>query len=382
MTTRPWDVIVAGLGAAGASALHALAARGARALGLDRFAPPHALGSSHGASRIIREAYFEDPCYVPLVQAAYRGWRSLEAATGERLLTETGGLMIGAPDSALVRGALASARAHGLPHDLLDAPALRELVPAFTFPTDHVAVFEPRAGVLAPERAIGATLARARALGATLATDQPLLAWQADAHGVTVTTPAGRHVAERLVLATGAWMGEVLADLALPLVVERNVLAWFDPPPGTPTDAFAPDRFPVFLHEVTPALTWYGFPDFGDGIKVAQHGGGEATTADAVRRTVDAADLAPLRGLLAAHLPAANGQVRAAVACPYTRTPDGHFVLDRHPAHPAVIVASPCSGHGFKFAPAIGAVLADLATGAPPAFDLTPFSLRRFPRQV
>jgi sarcosine oxidase len=379
MTTHgPWDVIVAGLGAAGASALHALAMRGARVLGLDRHAPPHALGSSHGRSRIIREAYFEDPRYVPLVQHAYTRWRALEAATGASLLRETGGLMIGPPDGPLVRGALASARLHGLPHERLDAGEVMARVPAFHLPEQHAAVFEPRAGMLDPERAIAATLAEAQRLGAQVATAQPVLDWSAEGDAVSVATPSGRHHARRLVLALGPWMAGPLLRGVLPLTVERNVLFWFSPP--RPTDAFDARRFPVFLHEFEAGRYWYGFPDTGDGVKVALHGGGAPSDADSLPRTVREPEINYMSALLTRHLPAAAGALREAVVCPYTNTPDGHFVLDHHPDHASVILASPCSGHGFKFAPAVGELIADLALDQPSRFDRSLFAAKRFPR--
>lgn len=379
MNTRgPWDVIVAGLGAAGASAVHALAERGARVLGLDRHAPPHALGSSHGRSRIIREAYFEDPRYVPLVQHAYTRWRALEQASGAALLRETGGLMIGPPDGTLVRGALASARQHGLPHELLSVREVMARVPAFRLPDHHTAVLEPRAGMLDPERAIAATLAEARRLGAHIATGQPVLAWTAEHHGVSVTTPAGRHRAGRLVLALGPWMAGPLLRGVLPLAVERNVLHWFSP--VEVTGAFDPARFPVFLHEFEPGRFWYGFPDTGDGVKVALHGGGTPADVESLPRAVQEAEVLHMKHLLARHLPQAAGPLREALVCPYTNTPDGHFVLDHHPDHEGVILASPCSGHGFKFAPAVGELIADLALDRPSPFDRSLFAAKRFAR--
>jgi sarcosine oxidase len=372
--TGAFDVIVAGLGAAGSATLRELARRGHRVLGLDRFAPPHDRGSSHGRSRIIREAYFEEPRYVPLVRRAYEGWTALEAERGVTLFHRTGGLTAGPADGELVRGALASARAHGIAHELLDADGIRARVPAFA-PGDGVAgVWEHRAGWLAPEAAIAAALDSARAHGASVRTGEPLLAWRADARGVEVTVPSGRVAAGALVLAVGAWTGRVLAELGLPLAVRRNVQLWFAP--RTPA-AFAPDRFPVLLHEHAPGRAWYGIPDAGDGVKLALHDFGVPADPDAPDRTVTAGDEAAVRALIRRYLPDADGPLRAASVCPYTVTPDGHFILDRHPAHDRVVVASPCSGHGFKFAPALGEALADLATGRPPAMDIAPFRLAR-----
>ncbi len=358
--THGWDTIVVGLGAAGSAALWQLAERGHRVLGLDQFAPPHALGSSHGRSRIIREAYFEDPQYVPLVQRAYTVWRALERARGTALLRETGGLMLGPRHGALVSGALASALAHALPHELLRAEQLQVRAPAFTAPSDTVAVFEPRAGVLDPEACIHSMLGAAASAGATIATQEKMQSWRATSSGVTVITSRGTRTAKHLVLALGPWASAQLHGMHVPLVVERNVLFWFRP--ASHANLFSPEQFPVFLFDTEPECVWYGFPDTGDGIKVALHGSGHSTTADGIDRHVHSSEVAYMRSLLDRFLPSANGELVQTVTCMYTKTPDEHFVLDRHPAHDNVVVASACSGHGFKFAPVIGEIVADLVT--------------------
>lgn len=371
-----YDVIVAGLGAMGSATLHQLSRRGRRVLGLDRFAPPHALGSSHGRSRIIREAYYEEPRYVPLVQRAYERWADLEAESGVTLFRRTGGLTMGPAGGELAVGARRSVEAHALPHELLSADEIRRRVPALRPDDDMVGVWEPRAGVLAPEAAIDAALDVARRHGAELRLDTTLRSWRAGPDHVEVVTDAGTFRAARLVLAVGAWMRQVLVELDLPLAVERNVLLWFTPEPAT--SAFGPERFPVFLCEYAPGRAWYGFPDTGDGVKLALHHHGGSWDPDRLDRHVTEADIGAVRTLARRYLPAANGALRESATCMYTTTPDGHFIIDRHPAHSNVIVASPCSGHGFKFASAIGEVLADLAEDRAPGFDLEPFSLARF----
>jgi len=372
-----FDVAIAGLGAMGSATAFHLARRGARVVGFDRHAPPHTMGSSHGKSRIIREAYFEDPLYVPLVQRAYSGWAELEALSGTKLLTQTGGLMIGAPESDVVRGARASAERHGLPFEELSAAELRARVGAFHAPADHIAIWEPNAGVLAPEACVAAHLAQARKHGAALYDDEPVVRWRPIAGGVAVETAEGTYEAERLVISAGAWAGELLADLALPLTIERNVQFWFDP---VEPAAMTPDRFPIFIHEYEPRLVWYGFPDVGDGAKLALHHQGEKSTIGAVRRTIGPNEIDAVRPLVERMIPAANGPVLDSAVCLYTNTPDDHFILDTHPAHPAVFVASPCSGHGFKFSSAIGELIAELMTTGQRRFDLTPFRISRFGR--
>jgi sarcosine oxidase len=371
-----YDAIVAGLGAMGSAAVYHLARRGAAVLGVDRFRPPHTLGSSHGRSRIIRQAYFEHPQYVPLVQRAYRCWSALETECGARLFVRTGGLMIGAPDSAVARGALRSAAEHGLPHELLSAAGLRARYPVFRPRDETVAVWEPDAGYLRPEACIAAHLSLATARGAVPGYDEPVLSWAHGAGGVTVTTTRASYRARRLVLAAGAWNASLAGDVALPLTVERQVQHWFVPArePGR----FDAARFPVFIWEHERGHTWYGIPSEDDGVKLALHHHGEISTPDAVRRTVAAHEAEPVRALIRELLPDADGPVRASVVCLYTNTPDDDFIIDSPPGIPELIIASPCSGHGFKFSSAIGETIAASILDGGSEFDLTPFRLSRF----
>lgn len=371
-----FDVIVVGLGAMGSATLHQLAHRGLDVLGLEQFQPGHGFGSSHGKSRIIREAYFEDPRYVPLVQRAYQKWAELEAESGVTVLQQTGGLMIGAPESEVVRGARLSAELHDLPHEMLDADAIQRRYPAFRPRDVDVAVYEPRAGILMPERAITTFVSLATSKGATVRRDEAMLSWRSIGDGVEVRTTRGTYQAGRLVLTVGAWAGKVFRELNLPFVVQRNVLYWFTPKANA--DHFSPARFPIFIHDLEPGLAMYGFPDVGDGLKLALHHFGETSDPDTLERTVSDAEVRFMRSVVAKHLPDGNGPLREAAACMYTNLPDDHFVIDVHPADPAVVVASPCSGHGFKFSSALGEVLADLVTGRLPAFDISLFSLSRF----
>lgn len=370
------DVIVAGLGAMGSATVYHLARRGARVLGIDRFVPPHTMGSSHGRSRIIREAYFEDPLYVPLVQRAYELWDELQRESGREILVRTGGLMIGPPDGTVAGGALRSALQHGLPHERMTASEVYERVPGFHPTVDMIGVWEPRAGYLIPETAIGAHLSCAESRGAELRKGEAIVDWHATANGVEVTTTNAVHRADRLVLALGAWMPRLLRDLALPLTVERNVLYWFKP--GRATTLFDRDRFPIWLCEYAPGRVWYGFPDTGHGVKVALHHQGTAADPDGLLRDVGPEEIAYIRALLRAFMPDADGPLVETAVCMYTNTPDEHFIIDRHPVHPQAIVASPCSGHGFKFSSAIGEQLALLATGERSSLDLRPFRLDRF----
>lgn len=369
-----FDVAIAGLGAMGSAAAYHLARRGRRVLGLDRFAPPHAFGSTHGQTRIIREAYFEHPLYVPLVQRAYDLWEDLERSSARDLLRITGGLMVGIPDGVLVSGALRSAREHRLAHEFLSADQVRRRFPAFR-PTDDLAgVWEPRAGVLFPEACVDAHLTLARTHGATLRPGEPLVRWAPDGDGVRVTTDQGEFLADRLLLSAGSWLKALVPELNLPLTVTRQVLFWFAPAdsPGY----FAPSRCPIHLWEPAHGRYFYGFPDFGDGVKLAIHHEGEIVDPDHVRREVADDEVEELRRRFRPYLPAADGPLVQTAVCLYTNTPDEHFWIDRHPEHPQVLLASPCSGHGFKFASAIGEILADELTGRKPKFDLGPFRKR------
>jgi len=373
-TKSSYDVIIAGLGAMGSAAAFQLARREVRVLGLDRYTPPHALGSSHGDTRIIREAYFEHPVYVPMVQRAFELWRELERISGIALLMQTGGLMIGRPESDLVAGARRSAEAHGLAHTLLSASDVRARFPAFHPERDMMAVWEPRAGVLFPEACISSALAQARAHGATLCFAEPVQNWIVDGDSVRVSTTRGEYRARQLIVTAGAWVGSLLPTLDLPFRIERQVLHWFEP--SSDAETFAPERCPVHLWQFDGHRFFYGFPDLGSGVKAAFHHDGEVTTVEGVRREVALEEVEVMRAVLRRFLPLADGPWRASVVCVYTNTPDEHFWIDRHPHYEQVLIASPCSGHGFKFAPVIGEILADIVQDKRPRFDLQLFHRR------
>ncbi len=369
-----YDVVVVGLGAMGSAAAFHLARQGRRVLGLDRFTPPHSFGSSHGQTRIIREAYFEHPSYVPLVQRAYQLWAELEHTSGRELLRITGGLMIGAPNGVLVSGARRSAEQHRLRHELLTAAEVITRFPALRPASDMVAVWETRAGILFPEACIGEHLTLAQAHGATLRNDEPLTRWRIDSDGVRAVTDKGEYRASQMLLTAGSWIRSLVPELNLPFTVERQVLYWFAP--RADPAIFAPARCPVHLWETAPREFFYGFPDLGDGVKVAFHHGGEAADPDKLRREVSDAEVAAIREVVRRFVPDADGALRSAVVCMYTNTPDEHFWIDRHPQHPQVLIASPCSGHGFKFSSVIGEVLAELLISGQSRFDLSLFRRR------
>jgi sarcosine oxidase len=376
---RRYDAIVVGLGAMGSATLFHLARRGQRVLGLDQHSPGHSLGSSHGDSRIIRETYFEHPLYVPLVQRAYELWRELEEISGASLMKITGGLMIGPPEGIVVRGTLRSAREHHLSHEVLSAAEVRERFPAFELAVHLVAVLDPRAGYLDPIACNTAHLDAARAGGAETRFNERVIEWAADDGGARVCTRANTYLADRLVLAAGGWNPGLAPELQLPLTIERQSVFWLEP--GGPPAAYDAARFPIFAYEYKASHICYGFPRLPRGVKASvMHSGKTAPDPDSVDRTVNDAEAMPLRAALRPVLPGlADAQIRERGVCLFTNTPDHDFIIDFHPLHPQVLISSPCSGHGFKFASAIGELQAELLTSGKTRFDLSPFRVDRWP---
>lgn len=374
-----YDVIVVGLGGMGSAAAYQLARRGRRVLGLDRYAPVHNQGSSHGGSRITRQAYFEDPAYVPLVRRANELWPEIEAGSGRRIRYTTGGVMIGRPGSRTVAGSLASARQWGLTHELLDAAEIRRRFPTMRPADDDIALYEADAGLLVPEAAVAAHLLLAARAGAELHHEEPVTRWETDGGGVRVYTRDAVYTAGRLVLCPGAWAPDLLADLGVPFTVERQVQYWFAPRGGvTP---FLPDRHPIYIWEAENGRQFYGFPahnEPADGVKIAFFRGGQTCGPATIDRQVHPAEIATIAEFAARYVPDAPGTFLRAATCMYTNTPDEHFVIARHPAHEQVVVACGFSGHGFKFVPVVGEILADLATEGTTGHPIGLFDPRRF----
>jgi sarcosine oxidase len=376
-----YDFIVVGLGASGSAALYQLAKRGHRVLGLEaQAAPASSAGSSHGGSRIIRLAYQEHPSYVAWLRRSYELWAELEAEAGEPLLRRTGCLNASAPGGAAAHGhscfdgALASAREHALPHEVLGSEEAGRRFPALALPPGSRVLFDPAGGVLNPERAVRATVAAARRQGAHVLCGAPVQGWHAapppgggaaaaaTGAGVSVRTPLGTFTARGMVLAAGAWMPQLAPELAPLLQVERQVVGYFRPPPGS-EPAFA--ALPVFLIDDGEGY-YYGFPADADGlVKLGKYGHlRQVSSACDLDRGVHAADEAALRRCAERYFPALTAApMERAEVCMFTNTPDGHFILARHPARPQVVLGSACSGHAFKFAPVLGEVLAELAEG-------------------
>lgn len=353
-------VAVVGGGAMGAATAWRLTTRGVEVVCFDRFSPPHAFGSSHGESRVIRTAYFEGSWYVPLLHESFRLWRELEAQTQTHLLTLTGALMIGSPTSEVVSGALESARVHELDVKMLDGDVLRERYPGHVFNADDVGLLDVRAGFVRVEPAIESMLSRA---------------------GEVRRNTAVKSISSLLegfdavVVAAGSWTPE-LVDW-LPLAVERQVVGWFRIDDGV--DWFTPDRFPVFIRESEETGDVYGIPTLdGVSVKVAVHHDGAITDPEHLNRAVDDSDLDPLKRYVSGYMRGITTEVVKTSVCMYTNTLDRHFAIGFSPLDPRVTVISACSGHGFKFAPVIGDIAADLVIDRRTDRDISRFSFARF----
>jgi sarcosine oxidase len=372
-----YDVAIAGLGGIGSAIAAHCAWRGASVIGLEQFGPAHDRGSSHGQSRMIRQAYFEDAAYVPLVLRSYELWRELEEKAAEELLRITGVLSVGEEKSEIISGTKRSAAEHGLRLENLSRRQLRERYPSLCLLPDEVALFEPDGGVIDPERAVAAHLKVAQGAGAQLRFHVMMRAWEPDANGVTIHLGDGTQLsARKLILSLGPWFKQTMDALGAPLRIQRNVQAWFSPG----VSSYKAGAFPAFLlHRAGLPAPLYGFPDFGNGVKAAFHGFGEITTAEELNREVDhGRDVASIAAAMEKWMPGAAANFREAKPCMYSLTTDGNFVIDYHPRQANVILCGGFCGHGFKFAPVIGEIAADLALEGESRHQIDFLSLKRF----
>lgn len=358
-----YDAVILGLGSFGSAAAAVLASRGKKVLGLDRFSIPNAVGSHHGHSRVFRSAYFEHPDFVPLLRHALGMWGELNRRHGGGIFFQTGALYAGPRGCATVEGAAESARLHRLDVQRLTPAEVSGRFPAFHLPPAFDALWEQDAGMIVPEAAVGAFAREALADGADLRGHEEVIDWSADSSGVRVRTRHAVHHADSLVIAAGAWSSRVVADLGLTLRVTRQAVAWYWP---RRPDLFARGVFPVWAVESEDGRFHYGFPMVQNppGLKVALHGHGNEVDPDHPDLTGknDDQEQDQIRDVLRRFLPEADGPLLSRSACLYTNSPDGNMILDLHPGHPNVALVCGCSGHGFKFAPVVGEMLADLAT--------------------
>ena len=377
-------MIVVGLGAMGSAVCAHLAARGASVVGLDRFAPPHPWGSTHGETRITRLAIGEGREYVPLVRRSHALWRELEHETGHELLTQPGIVILGHPSSPFLAETRAAAREHGIAHENLGGPELRARFPMFAPAEGTEGYFEPEGGYVRPEAAVRAQLALAAQHGARLRLGEPVRRWSASVNGVLVTTDTDTYVADQLGLCAGAWIGELLPRARDLFAVYRQVLYWW-----AIREGYEQLRdMPVFVWDFGGPLEgfehldgFYGFPAIdgpGGGIKVATETFEATTAPDGRQHPASDGEVARMyERYLGAHFPWLERRVLRTASCLYTSTRGCRFVIDRHPDHEAVMIISACSGHDFKHSPAIGEAVAQWMTGHAPEIDLTRFGLDR-----
>ncbi len=371
-----YDAIVLGLGGMGSATLFHLARRGLRVLGLERFDLVHEYGSSHGLTRIIRLAYWEHPTYVALLRRAYELWRELESLAGERLLYITGSVDAGPEGGPIFEGALKSSELHGLTHEVMDGDELHRRYPGYRLPRKIRCLYQPDGGFLLPERCDVAHIEQALAHDAEVRYREPVMAWDANGGRVQVRTTRGRYEAGRLVICAGPWASSLVPELNGLAIPERQVLAWLQP---SRPEHFRLGAFPVFNLEVEEGR-YYGFPSFLiPGFKFGRyHHRGEQVDPDAMNREPEPADEKLLRDFARRYFPDGAGATLMLKTCLFTNSPDRHFILDHHPAHPEVAVAAGFSGHGYKFCSVVGEVMADLVEGNRSRHDIEFFRLRRF----
>jgi sarcosine oxidase len=370
------QIIVIGLGAMGSATLYQLARRGVRATGIEQFQLGHECGSSHGPTRVFRLAHYENPTYGELMRRAHELWRELEVVSRRKLLVTTGIVEIGLEDGKVVRGTQEAAKQSNVRQKILDAKALMQRYPAFRIPQTYCAVLQPDGGYIEAAAALDATIRAAQDAGATVRTGEKVTAIELRTNTIRISTDRDQIEADGLVVTAGPWMAQLLPDLKLPLRVTRQVVGWFEP---DNIGEFAANRFPVFLID-SDYGQHYGLPYYqGLGVKIARHHHlNEVVDPNRYDTAVSAADEAAIRAPLAEYLPGANGRLLSAQTCLYTMTPDETFIIDRLPGSPHIVIASPCSGHGFKFSPVVGEIAADLATTGMTRHDVAPFRLGRF----
>jgi len=328
---------------------------------------------------MIRQAYWESPDYIPLVLRAYELWRKLERDTNTELLHITGGVNIGSRDGELVTRTIAAAEKHSIPFDVLERREISRRFPVFVPLSNDVAVHEPHAGYLLPEKCIRAHLKLASSAGVELAFEEKVLSWSVEGDRVEVRTSKGAYHAGHLVITAGPWANQSLHGL-FPLRVTRQVVAWIQPINGVA--AFSPQNFPVFLCEDTQGgAPGYGFPAIdgpAGGVKASIHGSEIACTPETVDRSIHDSDIQRIVLSLRVRIPALDGALVRAETCLYTMTPDEHFVIGTHPKFSCCTIACGFSGHGFKFAGVAGEILADFAIDGSTLYPIALFSPLRF----
>lgn len=380
-----FDAIVIGVGGMGSAAVYELAKRGKKVLGIEQFDIPHAMGSSHGLTRIIRLAYAESPAYVPLLRRSYELWNETQNKAGEPLLIVTGSIDASRPDANLFSGSIASCQEHNLPHEIYTAKQLKKRFPAVELADDMMANYQPDGGFVLSERAIVAHVNLAMSMGAEIHGREKVLDWEpigggggdGGQDGVKVTTEQGVYTADKLVITAGAWANKLIEPLKDGLAVpERQVLTWMQP---KKPELFGLGTLPVWVIEDDEGV-YYGFPTYGiPGFKFGRMNHLEQTIdPDNMDREAHAEDDKLLRDFAEQYFPQACGPTLSLRACIFTNTPDKTFIVDKHPDHPQVVFGAGFSGHGFKFVSVMGEIFAELAIDGETRHDIDLFRLNRF----
>lgn len=383
-----FDTIVLGVGAMGSAAVYQLAKRGNRVLGIDQFSPPHVLGSSHGDTRITRQAIGEGEEYTPLALRSYEIWKEVEQKTDKKLLEITGGLIISSGAHSVINhvegffeNTIAAAKKYHIRHEIWNAEQIRQKFPQFHVQDNERGYYEYNAGFLRPEECIRANIALAEALGAEIHRNETVEYFSEEGGRVNVRTNRGNYTARKLIISAGSWFPTLIdEEYARYFTVMRQVLFWFDV--DAPIERYAPQNFPIFIWELQGnSQGIYGFPAIdgpGGGIKIASEQYESITTPDTINHDVSREEIESMyEQFVAPYFPDVSNRCVKAVSCMYTVTPDSHFVIDVHPRHSSIILASPCSGHGFKHSAAIGEVLAQLAIDGKSTIDISRFGLER-----
>jgi sarcosine oxidase len=371
------DVIVVGLGAHGSATLYQLANRGVDVIGIDRFDPPHEMGSTHGESRGTYEAgAFGSAHHAPFSRRTMELWRELEAEAGEQLFFQRGILIMGPSESDMVRQTREACTKSDAVYEELDGDALRARFPAFAPADDVVSIFQPRGGYMLVAPIVRHYLRAAEARGATIRTNEPVISWRAHGGGVEVTTTCETYSADKLVFTAGAFLPGLVCDLPVQINPERQTLAFWKP--KSHAELFSPERLPVWCCEVADRNVVFGVPDLGSGVKLGVHLWNTVTDPETVDRIVSDADVELMRSLIGPVMPAALGDFERGVVCLYTVTPDYEFIIDHHPAYENVIIGCICNSQGFKYSAAFGETLADLALTGTSDFDISPWRFARF----
>jgi sarcosine oxidase len=372
-----YDIIVIGVGAMGSATLYSLAKRGYKVCGIEQFGVAHNQGSSHGETRLIRKAYFEHPNYLSLLHSAYDEWEQLNEESGQELFAKNGLLLAGKPDSTIIKGLKACYSQHDLPHEKLDIEEAQKRWPDINLPEGSEVYYDPIAGYLHVEKCIREFCRLAAKEGAKLFNHEKVIKWQTNTNSaVTVTTEKRTISSDRLIITCGAWASGVLKSLDLNLEIWRKVLFWYDAPDLEP---FRPGRFPSFFIE-TDKGGFYGFPAINSaGIKIGEHYGKQiVSNPDKLNQSVDEEENEPVSNFVSRTFPGLRTSPNKSVVCMYTMSPDENFIIDHHPEYETVVFAAGFSGHGFKFAPVIGNILADLAIDGSTEYPIDFLRLKRF----